>query len=105
MNAWWFMLCWAADIVLTIANVLLYKKQYPLKDWTRIELNGFVVKLWRKFGLVKGTILAAMCTGTGIALLIYFFINTPLRMGVFIGVYVMVFYLHYVGLVDYFNTK
>ena len=56
------------DLLLTYINAIKYKKLFPNKDYTNIELNPIVKELWKRFGLLIGGILATMIQ---LAILIY----------------------------------
>jgi len=80
------------DLILTYINANKYKKLFPEKDYTNIELNPIVKGLWKNFGLIKGGIVATI-----IQILILLFVINYLGytfLLILLGIYLTIILIH-----------
>ena len=80
------------DNLLTYYNVINYKKLFPEKKHSEIELNFLVGYFWDKFGLLWGGILGTIVEIIGITLAILYLPENTLYM--LIGAYFIVILIH-----------
>lgn len=85
------------DIILTYVNVNKYKKLFPKKDYTNIELNPIVKYLWKQMGLLKGGILATLIQIIILIFIISSFDSSTLL--ILLGAYLVIILIH----LDNFN--
>lgn len=80
------------DMFLTYWNVSRYKKLFPKRDFSTIEMNPIPRYFWKKFGLKKGGIIAIILQSLILVLLVLNFNRDTLL--ILIGVYFMVILTH-----------
>lgn len=84
------------DAYLTYRFMDYYCKKYPDdKEWSRHEINPVARWAWSNFGLDKGSLIMVLIASPFIiscTILAYF---SSLFLGISIGIYIMVFRLHY----------
>jgi len=92
------------DMGLTLYSIKLFKK-YKRKnqDWTEAEANGLVVRLWKRFGLFKGTIFALIIQ-IGLWMILLFTLLNRDMIFFALGMYFMLFYFH-VSNIIFFKQK
>lgn len=81
------------DIYYTYSNINIYRKVYPDKDYTTLELNPMPRFFWRHFGLLTGGIISTIIQAGILFILLNYVFNHDLLL-VFTGIYVMVLLIH-----------
>jgi len=85
-------ICFIADIVFTYLNVVRYKKLFPNKDYTNLELNPLVKTFWKLCGLLYGGIIATLIQ---IFLIVIFIISFSIEtLYTLFGVYIAILLIH-----------
>jgi hypothetical protein len=80
------------DQTFTYLNVVHYRKLFPKKDWTKMELNPIVRSMWQKFGLLKGGVISLIIQ-TGIIIFLLILLNKDILL-ILTGAYIIVTMIH-----------
>lgn len=80
------------DMILTYLNANKYKKLYPEKDYTSIELNPIPKYFWKKFGLLNGGIISVIIQLSILLIVLSFFDRDTFL--IFIGMYIVFNLIH-----------
>jgi hypothetical protein len=83
------------DIIFTFINVGRMQKTKEYGDkWMYYESNGLLCFAWKKFGFVKGTTIAGITFPLILTIIYYLLKPNDLLIGVWGGMYVMVYMSH-----------
>lgn len=80
------------DNFFTYKNAIKYKKKFPEKDYTKIEINSLVRFFWKKLGLKLGGIIS-ISIQLIILILIISFVEVNF-LYILLGMYLMVILIH-----------
>lgn len=80
------------DMFFTYYNIRLFRKKYPEKDYSKMELNPIPKYFWNKLGLLYGGILSVIFFGLIIYLLVFKF-PYDIKL-ILIGIYFVIIGLH-----------
>ena len=94
------------DVLATYVSICMIKNKYP-KTWNKRygEANAIVNYFWKKYGIHKGTrysvILLSFLLFSLLVLLM--FLNNEFFLGVVIGIYMIVLYIHFLNFKDFYE--
>lgn len=92
-----------ADAILTYISVKKYQSLSPNKDWTLCELSPVLRFSWKKFGLLKGSLIVWI-PAFFILTILLLILPCYFAFGMF-GAYVVVLWIHFYNLLYYYKLS
>jgi hypothetical protein len=98
-------LLFLGDLIATYSYIAYIRKRYPKIDYKEFEINVFVGWAWNKFGFERGTLIAPLLLSPFWFLIYIGSIYDPHSYYLILGVYLLLFVIHYSNITSMLSKK